>query len=91
MTDAELLVKVKSGMLVQGSHLDTAISQRLLAVKQYVGNAGVTAEQIVSDLGIAVLTLGVTDLMTLSGGEVKFSDAFDIIMTQLKAVSMPDV
>jgi hypothetical protein len=91
MTDAELLSKVKSGMLVQGSHLDVAISQRLLAVKQYVGNAGVTTEQIESDLGVAVLTLGVTDLMTLSGGEVKFSDAFDIIMTQLKAVSMPDV
>lgn len=90
MTDAEMLVKVKSGLGLSGDHTDGTISIKMLAVKQYMVNAGVTVEQVETDLGLATLTVGVNDLWDLKSGEVKFSPAFDILMTQLKVVSMPD-
>ena len=89
MTDIELLAKVKSGLGITGTATDDTISIKMLAVKQYMLNAGVTIEQIETDLGIATLTVGVNDLWNLASGEVKFSQAFDILATQLKAVSMP--
>lgn len=89
MTDIELLAKVKSGLGITGTATDDTISIKMLAVKQYMFNAGVIIEQIETDLGIAALTVGVNDLWNLASGEVKFSQAFDILATQLKAVSMP--
>lgn len=90
MTDAELLAKVKAGLGTSGDYTDDTISIKMLAVKQYMLNAGVTTEQVETGLGIAVLTVGVNDLWNLASGEVKFSPAFDILMTQLKVVSMSD-
>lgn len=91
MTDAELLAKVKSGLGLSGTYTDGTISIKMLAVKQYMLNAGVTIGQVETDLGVAALTVGVSDLWNLTSGEVKFSPAFDILMTQLKVVSIPDV
>jgi len=91
MTDIELLAKVKSGLGITGTATNDTISIKMLAAKQYMLNAGVTIEQVETDLGIAALTVGVNDLWNLASGEVKFSQAFDILMTQLKVVSMPDV
>ena len=55
-------------------------------------NAGVTEEQIGTDLGIATLTVGVSDLWNLNSGEVRFSDAFMLcLLPQLMVVSIPDV
>lgn len=90
MNDAELLAKVKTGLGITDASLDATIKIKMLAVKQYMINAGVAAEQVTTDLGIAALTVGVNDLWSLAPGEVKFSFAFDILMVQLKAVSMPD-
>lgn len=91
MTDAELLAKVKPGLGLSGTYTDETITIKMLAVKQYMLNAGVTLEQVETELGIAALTVGVSDLWNLTSGEVKFSLAFDILMTQLKVVSIPDV
>jgi len=89
MTDTELLEKVKAGLGLSGEHTDTSISIKMLAVKGYMINAGVSVEQVETDLGVACLTVGVNDIWDLTSGEVKFSPAFDIILWQLKVVSMP--
>ena len=90
MTDAELLVKVKSGLGLSGEYTDGSISIKMLAVKQYMLNGGITQEQIETDLGIATLTVGVSDLWNTTSGEVKFSEAFTLyLLPQLQAVSMP--
>lgn len=90
MTDFELLEKVKAGLGVTGTATDPTISIKMLAAKQYLVNAGVTTEQIETELGIATLTVGVSDLWNLASGEVKFSPAFNILLTQLAVVSLPD-
>ncbi|MFD2614492.1 hypothetical protein [Paenibacillus gansuensis] len=90
LTNNELLEKVKTGLSVTGTHNDGNLMAKMLAVRQYMLNAGVTAEQIESDLGVATLTLGVSDLWNSNSGEVKFSEAFTVILLpQLMAVSLP--
>lgn len=91
MTDAELLDNVKSGLSITGTLYDFNLMQKIAAVKGYMLNAGISIQQIVSDLGIACLTIGVNDIWNLSSGEVKFSAAFNMILTQLEVVSLPDV
>jgi len=92
MTDNDLLEKVKTGLSAGGTSFnDGNLLIKTIAVKQYMLGAGVSEEQLETDLGIATLTVGVTDLWNLSPGEVKFSFAFDMcLMPQLKARSMPD-
>jgi len=90
LNDENLLVKVKEGLSVGGIFNDATLRIKTIAVKQYMLGAGVTQEQIETELGIATLTIGVTDLWNLNSGEVKFSYAFDMcLMPQLKAKSMP--
>lgn len=91
MTEAELLTKIKSGLGITSNYNDETLSIKMLAVKQYMLNAGITTEQLETDLGIAALTVGVNDLWNLSSGEVKFSPAFNILLTHLQVVSLPDV
>jgi hypothetical protein len=92
MTDEELLAKVKTGLSVGGTYNDATLKIKTTAVKEYMLNAGITQEQIETDLGIATLTVGVADLWNLNPGEVKFSDAFTLfLMPQLMVVSIPDV
>lgn len=92
MSDAELLAKVKTGMGMGAAFNDPNLQIKTIAVKQFMLNAGITQELIESDLGVATLTIGVTDLWNLSAGEIKFSDAFlSILMPQLMVVSLPDV
>lgn len=90
MSDDELLAKVKSGLGNSGSHNDPNLRIKMIAVKQYMLNAGITLEQLESELGIATLTVGVSDLWNVAPGEVKFSEAFLIILVpQLMTVSIP--
>lgn len=89
LTDDELLAKVKEGL---GISSDASLRIKTIAVKQYMLNAGITAEQIETELGIATLTIGVSDIWNLEPGEVTFSSAFShILMPQLMAVSLPEV
>lgn len=89
LTPEEILQKVKIGLSVGGIYNDGTLSIKTMAVQQYMLGAGVTQEVIETELGIATLTVGVTDLWNLSPGEIKFSFAFDMcLMPQLKAASM---
>ncbi len=90
-TDTELLEKVKAGLSVGGTYNDTQLSIKTLAVKQYLIGAGITATRLETELGIALITLGVTDIWNLNSGEIKFSSAFELILRQLWVVSMSDV
>jgi hypothetical protein len=89
MTDAEILEKVKQGLSVDGTDNDDTLKIKTMAVKQYMLNAGITQSAIETELGIATLTIGVSDIWLLTPGEIKFSFAFDMcLMPQLKAISM---
>lgn len=91
LTNDELLQKVKTGLSASGPFNDGNLMIKTMAVKQYMLGAGVTQEQIETELGIATITVGVTDLWNLASGEIKFSYAFDMcLMPQLKVLSMPD-
>ncbi|APM41267.1 hypothetical protein [Clostridium kluyveri] len=90
MEDTELLEKVKQGLTITGTFNDNTLQGKTIAVKQYMLNAGITQEQIETDLGIATLTVGVTDLWNLTSGDISFSPAFGILMEQLYVVSIPD-
>ena len=43
-----------------------------------------------TDLGIACLTIGVSDIWNLTGGEVKFSPAYDRLTLKLQIASIVD-
>lgn len=89
LTSDQLLQKIKAGLSVSGNFNDASLSIKILAVKQYMLNAGVTEDKIETDLGIATLTIGVSDLWNLSPGEIKFSDAFTLfLLPQLQTMSM---
>jgi len=91
MTDNDILVKVKAGIGITGTSLDTKILQLLQAVKAYMTNYGITTTQIEASLGVQCMTIGVQDLLNASPGEVKFSVAFDIMLGQLHHMCLPEV
>jgi len=85
MTDAELLIECKEGLNIQvaSTAFDPVLTQKLLAVKSFLRNAGLTDETMADDLAVGVIVMGVTDLWSLQGGEVKFSPAFYTLVSQL--------
>lgn len=89
MTDQQLLAEVKKGLSV-GSSNDDMLLIKVTAVKEYMLNYGITQENIETQLGIATLTVGVSDLWNITAGEIKFSPAFNMMLTQLQAKSLPD-
>ncbi|WP_373232107.1 hypothetical protein [Cohnella sp.] len=91
LSNDELLQKVKEGLGLGGDYQNHTLLPKVLAARGYMLNAGVTLEQLESDLGIATLTVGANDLWNLTSGEVKFSEAFNLILLpQLMAVSIPE-
>jgi len=90
MTDEELLAKIKEGLSIVGNYNDAQLMTKMLAVKEYMLNAGITIENIESNLGIVTLTIGVLDIWNLTSGDVRFSDIFNNLITQLQIKSMPD-
>jgi hypothetical protein len=90
ISNEELLVKVKGGLSIVSNFNDNTLLTKTVAVKQYMLNAGITEQQIETELGIATITIGVTDLWDLNSGEIKFSPAFDILMGQLMIMSIDD-
>lgn len=89
MTQNELLAAVKNGISVSGVFNDNLLTQKILAVTNYMTNSGVNEVNIYSDLGIACICIGVTDLWNLDSGEIKFSPAFGIFIEQMKVISLP--
>lgn len=89
MSNENMLVEVKKGLCISGEYTDATLMAKTLAVKGFMLNAGITETNLETELGIATLTVGVNDLWNLSPGEVKFSLAFSILLTQLQAISLP--
>lgn len=85
MTDSELLNECKKGLNIQedSTAFDGVLTQKLLAVKSYMQRAGVSDEMMANDLAVGVVVMGVGDLWNTGGGEIKFSPAFNTLLTQL--------
>lgn len=64
MTNAELLTRVKNGMLISGTSFDDALTMHIDEVKSYLANAGISNETIESQKAVGIITRGVADLFT---------------------------
>lgn len=92
MTNEELLIECKKGlnMPVESNNFDGALTQKILAVKAFISNAGVNDTYLASDLAVGLIVIGVTDLWNITGGDIKFSPVFFTILTQLVLKSGSD-
>lgn len=90
MTQNELLTQVKAGLSVSGTYNDTVLTQKMLAVTGYMTNAGVSETNLYTDLGVACICIGVTDLWNLTSAEIKFSPVFGMLIEQLVVKSLPE-
>ncbi|WP_416149500.1 hypothetical protein ACM26V_00425 [Salipaludibacillus sp. HK11] len=81
----KLIEECKKGLNIpiETTALDGVLRQKLMAVKGYMVGAGVSEEKLDSDLAIGIIAMGVADLWELKSGEVKFSPAFKIMLSQL--------
>lgn len=89
MINAELLEAVKTGLSITGEYTDAVLNQKMLAVTNYMVNAGVSEINLYSELGIACVIIGVTDLWNLSSSEISFSPVFGMLVEQLSVKSLP--
>jgi len=85
MTDDQLLAacKIGLGFEIDDDDFDKRVKQKMLQVKMFMKKAGVSDENLFSDLGIGVLVMGLSDLWDVKAGETKFSPAFVTLTTQL--------
>ena len=81
MADTELLTKVKLALGETSDFADGMISIYIEEVLDYMKNAGVSAKNAESAVG--VIARGVSDLWDNDGGNVKFSAYFHERVTQL--------
>lgn len=90
LTQSELLDAIKTGLSIIGNYNDAVLTQKMLAVVSYMTGAGVSETKLDSNLGVACICIGVTDLWNLSNGEIKFSSAFGMIVEQLAVMSLEE-
>lgn len=85
MSDAELLIQCKIGLNIPVANpaFDGTLTQKILAVKSYMSGAGVSETMLSDPLATGAIVMGVTDIWSLTGGEIKFSPAFSLMVTQL--------
>jgi hypothetical protein len=90
-TTAELVIACKIGLQLDtlSTDLDGLLEQKILAVKGFISNAGVSDTQLDTDTCIGAIVLGVSDLWTLDG-KAEFSNLFHMIVNQLKFASMTE-
>jgi uncharacterized repeat protein (TIGR02543 family) len=83
--ESDLITACRIGLNISASTtaLDDVIKQKLMAVKAYLSNAGVSDADLYSDLAVGVIVMGVTDMWNLSGGQVSFSPMFHTLAAQL--------
>jgi len=92
MENNELLEKVKMGLNADdNTDNDNNLLIKVIGIKQYMINSGVSQEQIETELGVATLTIGVNDAWDLTPGALKFSGLFNSFVTQLAIKSLPTV
>ena len=85
MTNEELLVECKKGLNISldTTALDGILTQKILAIKSFMRNAGMPETRIDDDLAVGVIVMGVADIWELKGGEAKMSPAFYMFLNQL--------
>lgn len=85
MTDAELLVKVKTGLFgsAVGTWRDDMMQVYIDEVKAFMRDAGVPEDVILNDASVGCIMMGVSDLWNYQSGDVKFSQYFQQRVIQL--------
>ncbi|MFS1511883.1 hypothetical protein VQL36_05525 [Chengkuizengella sp. SCS-71B] len=85
MANEELLNQCKIGLNLsfESTEFDSILTQKLLAVQSFMRNAGVSESKMDDPLAVSVIVMGVGDLWQIDSGEVKFSPAFNTLLTQL--------
>lgn len=86
LTEEDILIECRVGLNMSpepNEVIDRVIKQKLLAVKGFMKGSGVSDETLNSDSAIGTIVMGVIDLWDLNAGEIKFSPAFFMFVTQL--------
>lgn len=72
MADTTMLTKVKNGLGITGSDLDTVLGEYVDEVLAFLKDAGVSESNITS----GIVTRGVSDLWNYGSGQGKLSEYF---------------
>jgi hypothetical protein len=85
MTDDQLLTECKKGLNISltSTAFDGVLKQKLLAVKSFMQDAGVSDTKMEGDLAVGIIVMGVADLWNVQGGEARFSPVFHTLLGQL--------
>lgn len=81
--NAELLLKIKSGLGITGDYQDDTLQVYVDEVKEFMKDAGVQEEVVNDTASVGCIMRGVADLWNYSSGGVKFSDYFEKRVIQL--------
>lgn len=84
MTDAELLLKVKSALGITGEFQDDTLTVYVYEVKAFMKDAGVDDNVINSAAAVGCIARGVSDLWNYGSGGTKLSDYFLQRVLQLR-------
>ena len=76
MTEAEILTKIKTGLMITTPLFDEVLKLHIDEVKFYLRGAGVPESVIDSEESVGVILRGVADLWNNGSGNVKFSPFF---------------
>ena len=76
MTEAEILAKVKTGLMITSPLFDEVLRLHIDEVKFYLRGAGVRETVIDSEESVGVILRGVADLWNNGSGNVTFSRFF---------------
>ena len=85
MTDSELLIKVKTALLIGGTYHDEMLKIYIVEVKDFLKSAGVVNEILQSEKIVGIVSRGVADLWNYGAGAGSLSPYFMQRATQLVA------
>lgn len=83
MTNAELLEKIKIGLMITNSVFDDVLLLHIEEVKDYIKNAGVSESIVDSERCVGVIFRGVSDLWNNGSGTATLSPYFRDRVVQL--------
>ena len=84
MTDAEILLKVKSALGITGNFQDDTLTVYIDEVKGFMKSAGVKENVISSLAAVGCISRGVADLWNYGSGNANFSEYFKMRVLQLR-------
>lgn len=76
MDDNEILKEVKTRLGITGEYQDKTLMGYINDTKEYLTDAGVSAETVSSSAAIGVISRGVSDLWNYGAGTAEFSSYF---------------